>query len=98
MNKRIVERLVLVLLRGKASEAILKHEDPKRKHVGNKNVDPEVKLVLIDEVGRLQVLLNDHVLAHVGKGVGVKSLGDVDAFALRQGFRFDDETGVGVGD
>lgn len=82
MDKRVVKTFVLILLRCKTSKAFFQPEHAQRLNVGHKNVDSEVKFVLVNEVWILDVLLNNQVLTGVDV---VKPSSDKYTFALRHG-------------
>lgn len=93
VNKWIIEVLLLILLGGKPRQPFAKHENPEWLHIGHEDIQPQIKLVLVDEVGLLDVDLNDQVLCHVNL---LESLRDEDTLALRHGFWLYYEVGVWV--
>lgn len=94
MDEWVVERLQLIFLRSKASQAFAKEKDSQRVHVGNQHVDSEVELVLVDEVWILNILLHDQMLTRINL---IKPLRNKYSLTLRHCFGLHDEIGVWIG-
>lgn len=75
-----IARLV-VLLSGKAGQAVLVNVDSEWIDGGQGDIDPQVKLVAVDQQGLANVLTHDHLCALRNL---IDVLSDEDAFALRR--------------
>ena len=94
MYEWIVVCLQLVLFCRKSGQAISECKYSQRLHVGHQNVNSEIKLVVVNQIGVFDILLDDQMLRHINL---VKTLGDEDSLALRKGFWLHDEVGSRIG-